>query len=140
MLLKISKTFLYISVFSILIVLTSTFFPFIGGKYYFFRFAVELALIFYFFWWAFEAKNGEANAALKRVYEKPLFIAISAFVLAFLLASIFANDPHAGFWSNFERGEGGFQMLHYYLFFVLSILLLEKKEDWETMFGCSIVA
>ncbi len=140
MFLKISKIFLYISVLSVLVVMTSTFFPFIGGKYYFFRFSVELAVIFLLFWWAFEAKEGELAAKFKRVYEKPLFVAISFFVLAFLLASIFANDPHAAFWSNFERGEGGFQMLHYYAFFVLAALFLDKKEDWEMMFFVSLGA
>ncbi len=137
MLLKASKTLLYISVLCVLVVMTSTFFPFIGGKYYFFRFAVELSLIFLFLWWAFEAKQGELGDKFKHVYKKPLFIAVSLFVLAFLLASVFANDPHAAFWSNFERGEGGFQMLHYYAFFVLSILILEKK-DWEILFGVSL--
>ena len=140
MLLKASKTFLYISVFSVLIVMSSTFFPFIGGKYYFFRFSIELALIFFFFWWAFEAKAGEALAKLKRVYEKPLFVAVSLFVLTFLLASIFANNPNGAFWSNYERGEGGFQMLHYYAFFTLAVMLFEKKEDWEMMFMVSLVA
>ncbi len=120
--------------------MTSTFFPFIGGKYYFFRFSVELALIFLFFWWAFEAKKGELAAKFKFVSEKPLFIAVSVFVLAFLLACVFANDPNAAFWSNFERGEGGFQMLHYYAFFVLAILLLEKREDWEMLFIFSLGA
>ena len=140
MFLKISKVFLYISVLSVLVVMASTFFPFIGGKYYFFRFAVELALIFLLLWWGFEAKNGELEAKFKRVYKKPLFVAVSAFVLAFLLASIFANDPHGAFWSNFERGEGGFQMLHYYVFFVLAVVLLEKREDWEMMFFVSLGA
>ncbi len=140
MLLKVSKTFLYISVLSVLVVMTSTFFPFIGGKYYFFRFSIELAVIFLFFWWAFEAKEGEVAAKFKRVYTKPLFVAVSLFVLAFLLASIFANDPHAAFWSNYERGEGGFQMLHYYALFVLAAVLLEKKEDWEMMFAVSLGA
>lgn len=140
MFLKVSKIFLYISVLSVLVVMTSTFFPFIGGKYYFFRFSVELALIFFLFWWAFEAKKGELAAKFERVYKKPLFVAVSVFVLAFLLASIFANDPHAAFWSNYERGEGGFQMLHYYALFALAVMLFEKKEDWETMFAVSIVA
>ncbi|MCL4437419.1 hypothetical protein M1513_00020 [Patescibacteria group bacterium] len=46
MFIKISKYCLYAALFSVLIVLPTTFFPFIGGKDYFFRVAVELALIF----------------------------------------------------------------------------------------------
>lgn len=120
--------------------MTSTFFPFIGGKTYFFRTAVELSAIFLLLWWGFEARDGELSARVKDMFKKPLFIAVSGFVLAFLLATLFAFDSHAAFWSNFERGEGGFQMLHYYAFFFLSVFLLRDKKDWEKMFWVAIAA
>ncbi len=137
---SVAKFFIYLSVFSVVIVMYSTFFPFIGGKYYFFRVSVELAVIFALLWWGFEAEKGELSKRLAGIYTKPLFIAISFFVLAFLLASVFALDPHAAFWSNFERGEGGFQMIHYYVFFVLLLLFFESREDWEMMFAASLGA
>ncbi|MDO8536767.1 MAG: O-antigen ligase family protein [bacterium] len=140
MLLRVSKFLLHVSLFSVVIVLTTTFFPFIGGKDYFFRFAVELSLIFFILWWAFEAEEGESLRRLKEVFSKPLFIAVSVFVLTFFLASIFADDPRAAFWSNYERGEGGFQMLHYYAFFSLLVFLMEKKEDWRLFFKTSLIA
>jgi O-antigen ligase len=140
MLLKLSKFFLYVSVFSVVVVMASSFFPFIGGKDYFFRFSIELALIFFVLWLAFQAKSGEARTRFGDIFRRPIFIAVSVFVLVFLLASIFAYDPHAAFWSNYERGEGGFQMIHYYAFFVLMVLLLETKDDWRKMFKASVVA
>ena len=140
MLLKFSKFFLYVSVFSVLIVMTSTFFPFIGGKMYFFRGSIELALIFFLFWWGFEAPDGHLKARCKEMFKKPLFAAVSVFALAFTLASVFAFDSHAAFWSNYERGEGGFQMLHYYAFFFLLVFLFRDKKDWERLFWVSIVA
>ncbi|HUX35690.1 MAG TPA: O-antigen ligase family protein [Candidatus Paceibacterota bacterium] len=140
MLLKLSKFFLYASVFCVLIVMTSTFFPFIGGKDYFFRTAIQLSAIFLLLWWAFEAPDGELSARLKDMFKKPLVIAVSAFAFAFLLATLFAFDPRSAFWSNFERGEGGFQMLHYYALFFLSVFLLRDKKDWERMFWASIAA
>lgn len=139
-LLQFSRFFLYASVFCVDIVLASTFFPFIGGKYYFFRFAVELSLIFLVLAWALEERHEEIETRVKRLLRQPIFWAVSAFALSFLLASIFAYDPRAAFWSNYERGEGGFQMLHYYAFFVLLALLLEKKEEWMTLFKASIAA
>jgi len=140
MFLKLSKFFLYVSVFSVLVVLVGAFFPFIGGKTYFFRAAIELSLIFTFLWWAFEAHDGQLSARIKDMFNKPLFVAVSAFVAAFLLASLFAFDPHAAFWSNFERGEGGFQMLHYYAFFFLLTLLFREKKEWERLFWLSVAA
>lgn len=137
---KISKWYLYIAVFAIVIVLNSTFFPFIGGKDYFFRFTVELALIFFLLSWAFEMTNDELKTTLRAAFKKPLVIAVSLFVLIFLLACIFAVDTNAAFWSNYERGEGGFQMIHYYLFFILLVLLLQTEDDWKNIFRFSLVA
>ncbi len=134
MLLKFSKILLHVSLFSAVVVMTSTFFPFIGGKDYFFRFSVELALVFFILWWAFESNGDEAWHRIREACRKPLFVAVSAFVLAVLLASLFAYDPHAAFWSNYERGEGAFEMLHYYVFFSLLVVLFKKKEDWRLFF------
>ncbi len=140
MFLKLSKFSLYASLFSILIVMTATFFPFIGGKTYFFRTAIQLSAAFLLFWWAFEARDGELSARVKDMFKKPLFVAVSAFALAFLLATLFAYDSHAAFWSNYERGEGGFQMVHYYAFFFLLTFLFREKKDWERLFWLSIAA
>src|SRR3989344_4968630 len=140
MFLKLSKFFLYASVFSVVVVLSSTFFPFIGGKYYFFRTAIELALITLLLWWAFEARDGELEKRFAKILDKPIFLAVSAFALAFLLACVFADDSAAAFWSNYERGEGGFQMLHYYAFFVLLTVVFERREEWTRMFQVSLVA
>ena len=67
-------------------------------------------------------------------------IAASVFSGIVVLASLFAFDVHAGFWSNFERGEGGFQMLHYILFFLLLVLLLREEKDWKKLFRFSLIA
>jgi len=120
--------------------MTSTFFPFIGGKTYFFRTAIQLSAVFLLFWWAFEAHEGELSARVKDMFKKPLFVAVSAFAFAFLLATLFAFDSYAAFWSNYERGEGGFQMIHYYALFFLLTLLFREKKDWERLFWVSIAA
>ena len=138
--LTIAKAYLYVSCLSIVIVASSTFFPFIGGKYYFFRVSIEAALIFFIIWWAFKSQPGEASAMFTKLMNQPLFLAVSVFVLAVLLSSVFAYDPHGAFWSNYERGEGGFQMLHYYIFFALLILLFQKNEDWRLIFKISLAA
>ena len=140
MFLKLSRIFLFASFFCVAVVLTGTFFPFIGGKYYFFRVMVEAATVSLLFWWAFEARTGEFEGQLRRVLRDPMVIAVSAFALMFLLASLFAHDPHSAFWSNFERGEGGFQMIHYYLFFLLLTLLVQRREEWKTAFVVMLIA
>jgi len=140
MFLKSAKTLFYASLFSVIWVLPNTFFPFIGGKYFFFRTMVALAAGSYLLSWAFEDKGGHLHHDLKALLKKPLFIAVSVFVLVMVLAALFAYSPHAAFWSNFERGEGAFQMIHYYLFFTLGLLLLKEWRDWKIAFWLSLIA
>lgn len=137
---RIAKWYLYVSVFSVVVVMNSIFFPFIGGKDYFFRFAVELALASVVLWWAFEAKKGDIGRRVKALFVKPLVIAVTAFTVIFQLACIFAYDAGAAFWSNYERGEGGFQLLHYYLFFLLLVFLFTEEKQWKNIFRSSLVA
>jgi len=140
MLLKLSRFFLYASLFSVLIVLSGTFFPFIGGKYYFFRVAVELSLAFFILSLAFEQPSKRFMETARGIISRPIFIAVSAFVFAYLLSALLAYDPYAAFWSNYERGEGAFQMLHYYIFFVLMMFLFRSSSDWQMAFKLSLVA
>jgi len=137
---KIAVWYLYISAFAIIIVMNSIFFPFIGGKDYFFRFAVELALACIVLWWAFEAKKGDLSKRVKELFHKPITIAVTVFAVMFELACLFAYDMHAAFWSNYERGEGGFEMLHYYLFFLLLVFLFKEERQWKRFFSCSLAA
>ncbi|MGB9608896.1 MAG: O-antigen ligase family protein, partial [Minisyncoccia bacterium] len=135
---KLAKFFIYLAPLSVLIVLPSNFFPFIGGKYYFFRTVVSLSLISVLFFWAFEDREDKTLKDLKQIFKKPLVIAVTIFVFFYVLASLFALDPQAAFWSNFERQEGGFQMIHYWLFFILLSLLLKNENDWKKIFWISI--
>lgn len=137
---RLVKWYCYVAVFAVVVVVNSIFFPFIGGKDYFFRYAVELGLIAWLLWWAFEAKADEVKHLIKATFKKPLVLAVTAFVAAVQLAAIFALDAHAAFWSNYERGEGGFQMLHYYIFFLLLVMLFQHEEDWKRIFKFSLVA
>lgn len=137
---RIAKWYCYAAVFAVVVVINSIFFPFIGGKDYFFRYATELGLIAFLLWWGFEAKAGELMGMVKAALKKPLVIAVSVFALAVLLSAVFGFDAHAAFWSNYERGEGAFQFLHYYAFFMMLTLLLQHEEDWKTMFKFSLVA
>jgi hypothetical protein len=137
---RIAKWYLYVAVFSVLIVMNSIFFPFIGGKDFFFRFVTELSLSCMVLWWAFEAKKGDAKKRISALFHKPLVLAVTTFVAIFQIAAIFAYDFHAAFWSNYERGEGAFQMLHYYLFFLLLVLIFTDEKDWKNIFRFSLVS
>ncbi len=139
---KVSKFFLITAVLSIAIVSVSTLFPFIVGKYAWFRTSVDLALIFFLLGLLFNEQESirlGINQRLKTIWKNPLVIAVTAFIAAFLLACLFGFNPARSFWSNFERGEGGFQLLHLWLFFMLLIILFKEEKDWRKIFGWSVV-
>ncbi len=144
---KISRFFLYLIPLGVMIVTPSTLFPFIVGKYVFFRTMVGLALIFYLLGLLFQPKevrppkiNGQSwGDQTSQILKSPLVIAVSVFVLIFLLAGFFGVDPANSFWSNFERGEGGLQIIHLWLFFILLIALFKEEKDWQKLFIIAII-
>jgi len=126
LLLKLSRFFLYLVPFNILIVTRSTLFPFTVGRYVFFRVVVELALVFFIWAWA----RGETD--IKLIFS-PLVKAVYIFALIYSLVGFFGFNLSASFWSNFERGEGGLQMLHLFIFFILLVLLFKDEKSWSKM-------
>jgi O-antigen ligase len=140
MLFKASKFFLHAAVFSVILVSTSTLFPFIVGKYVWFRTVVDLALIFFLAGLMFNPDAGHYISRLKQLFKSPVTIAVTAFAAFFVLASFFGVRPSFSFWSNFERGEGGLQILNLYVFFVLLATLFREDRDWRKMFWLSMGA
>ncbi|MDP3947221.1 MAG: O-antigen ligase family protein [bacterium] len=124
--LRFSYWCLAIALFGVAIVAPSTFFPFIGVKAYWFRLWVSAAAIAFLWWYGFTAPRKEANERFKRLFASPLVWAVTAFVGAFLISTFLARDPALAFWSNFERGEGGFAMLYLYALFLLLGLVIPR--------------
>lgn len=127
---KIARICTYISLAAPLIVSTNLFFPFISGKVVFFRVFIEIATVALI--GALIYKEIPLNF-LKNKLKKPIFLAIALFIGLFTLSTLFAPIPSLAFWSNFERGEGAWQMLHYLAFYILLITLFENKKDWDRL-------
>lgn len=137
---KVSRFFLYAALFAVIIVTSSTLFPFIVGKYVFFRACVALATIFFSLGILFQDQKEEMIKRMKEMIKHPLVIGVGAFVATFVLAGFFGVNPSASFWSNFERGEGGFQIIILGLFFFLSSILLRDWKVWRRFFIFFITA
>lgn len=133
---KIARICTYISLAAPLIAARSLFFPFITGKILFFRTFTELALV------AVAGAVLYGEIPLKRVLDtlkRPIFIAISLFTALFTLSAFTAQIPSFAIWSNFERGEGAWQIIHYFLFFFLITLLFRNKDDWKRLAGAQAI-
>ena len=130
---KLSKISIYVALISPLIVSRELFFPFITGKALFFRTFVEIALFFS----ALGIAYGEIPIKrVKDVIKDRIFIIFSIFTGLIWLTAYTAERPAYAIWSNFERGEGAWQMLHYFIFFALISLIFRTKNDWK---GLAIV-
>jgi len=137
---KISKFFLFAIPLMIVIVTPSTLFPFIVGKYIFFRGATALAFVFFLLGILFNQPGvDEIISRFKKLAKNPLVIAVSVFIFIFLLAGFFGVDPQNSFWSNFERGEGGLQLLNFFVFFALLALLFKEEKDWNILFVMMLI-
>ncbi|MDO8582619.1 MAG: O-antigen ligase family protein [bacterium] len=133
---KIARICTYISLAAPLIASKSIFFPFITGKILFFRLFTELALLAI----AGAVLYGEIPlVTLKNTIKKPIFIAITLFTALFTLSAFTAQIPSFAFWSNFERGEGAWQIIHYFIFFFLITTLFQNKNDWRRLIGAQVI-
>ncbi len=124
---RIARIATYIALMSPLIVNRGLFFPFITGKAIFFRIFIELGLA------AGVAGliMGEYSLAyIKNRLNNPIVKAIGLFALLFTITSLTSEHPALAFWSNFERGEGAWQILHYVALFGLLRVFFATKADW----------
>ena len=127
------KSFLYLALLAPLILTPSLYFPFITGKALFFRLAVELALLAFGFYLAL---GGRVNWQKIR---HPVVIALSLFALVSAITGLTGVNPQNSWWSDFERGEGVWQIIHYWLFFLLTVLVFNTKVEWQRLLGASIL-
>jgi O-antigen ligase len=141
MLFKLARILLYAAMFAPVVVTTSTVYPAVVGPDTWFKCAIGLALVCFFIGVTRDQREAEryrarAHAALT----SPLGVAVSAFVAAFLLACVAGIDRTSSFWSNFERGQGGVEIVTLYLFFLLLVTLLDGKDAWAVLLRCFVVA
>lgn len=135
---NVARFFLILPVLGIALV-ADTYFPFIVVKSVWFRGTVDLALIIFLLglWFSSDAKIYEER--LRVLFRSPLVLAVTLFTASFLLACLFSFDPAMSFWSNFERSEGGVQILHLYLFFLLAVILFSDETHWQIIFNWALV-
>lgn len=133
---RVARWCLTAALLSIAVVTYSTIYPFVVGKVIFFRTAVEFSLLFFFLGLA--TTDGTIRAA--QVLKTPLVSAVTAFVFLFSLAGFLGYSPGLSFWSNYVRGEGVFQMWHYYAFFILLVILFRDEKSWRRLLWWSLTA
>lgn len=117
--------------FTLLIVSSTLFFPYITGKNFFFRIIIEIIGA---------AWIGLVCINAKRYLPARTFVAVALFTLVVIsfLSALFGVDFANSFWSNYERMEGVITYLHLLLLFLILAGTFRTKREWFSIFGVSI--
>ena len=138
---SIARFFLFTTPFILVVVTTGTLFPYIVGKYFFFRLLAGLTFITFLAGVIFDRQRAEEYwSRFLKMIKSPLGIAVGVFTFIFVLSGFFGVDPAFSFWSNFERGEGGLQIIFLYIFFLMLTTLLKEEKDWRKYFALMAIA
>lgn len=121
----------YLVLFTPLIVIRTSFFPFVTPKTIFFRVMVEIILLAYIF------------LAISNPRYRPkinlLTVSIGLFLAILVLTSVTGINFERSFWSTYERMTGLFTFFHLFAFFIVLSSCFKTREDWEKILGVSIV-
>ncbi|GEM_PF-904063 len=129
---KLIRYGLFFSAFTTLIVFRYFWSPTNFGKVIVFRVIIEVVFALWLVLWL---KN-------KVKIPKPDLIgwALLGFVSSYLISSFLGSNFNQSIWGGFERMGGAFNLLHYFLFFIILISFFRTKEDWLTLLNLCLVA
>jgi O-antigen ligase/tetratricopeptide (TPR) repeat protein len=109
--------------FIVFIVPGNMFFPYITGKNFLFRIAVEVLVAL---WLALLVIDKNVRPKIS-----PLLYAVTATILVLIISTLFGANPYRSFWSNYERMEGLIGHLHLFAYFILLISVLKREIEWR---------
>ncbi len=111
---------------------TNFFFPYITGKNFVFRILVEIALLGYILLALAEPKY-RPRASL-------IMWAALGLVVWVGVSTITSLDPIKSFWSNFERMDGYINLIHLFVWFVITGAVLTADNLWDRFINTTIGA
>jgi O-antigen ligase/tetratricopeptide (TPR) repeat protein len=132
----IAKGIVFLGIFAIpfipLIISNSLFFPFITGKNFTFRIIAEVV----FAAWIILACY-EPSYRPKRSW---LLGSFSVLLVVMFFANWFGESRSTAFWSNFERMEGYFALLHTWMYFLVAGSVLTTGKLWNRFFNVTFAS
>lgn len=120
----------YLVLFTPLVINLKFFFPFVAPKTIFFRIIIEIILVAYIF---LVITNRHWRPRINA-----LTVAVTLFLIVFILASLTGVNLSRSFWSTYERMTGILTMLHLFAFFIILSSVFRRREDWEKFLSVSI--
>jgi len=124
-LLKIIRGGIYAILFLPFIVIPQLFFPFSVSKGFLFQIIIEVLFALYLVL-VFKNPNYLPKKSL-------LVILLSVYFGVLLLSTLLGLDVYRSFFGNYERMWGYFQLLHFFLFFVLLAGVFKTAASWRKL-------
>src|SRR3990167_1737753 len=129
-LLRTVKGGIYAALLAPLLLSADYFFPAIFPKAVYIRLLVEIALIAYVpLAWA---------APKYRPQKHIIFLALAVFAAVVFLSSLAGVNFSFSFWGNYERMDGIFSWLHFWVLLVMAASIFQEKKEWQKLFSLSI--
>lgn len=116
------RAFIFITLFSPLVISGEFYFPFIVVKTIFFQIAVECALFFYILLCVSDSRYVPKFDALAK--------SLCAFFSVYVLASMLGMDPARSFLGTYERMLGVVNLTHFIIFFFIVKSVFTTGKDW----------
>jgi len=123
---------LFFSAFTPLVIFRAFWSPTNFGKVIVFRILIE---IIFGLWLVLAVYRSEYRPKMKSIG----WILLSL-VISFFISGIFGIDPGRSFWGGFERMGGTFNLIHYFIYFVLLVSIFKTKKDWLAMLWFTLIA
>ena len=128
---KIIKYILILAIFTPLIVGGSFIFPYIAPKIFAFELITELAFIL----WIYLILRKPEYRPSKNI----VTISLSIFFLILIITSFLGVNVYRSFFMDYERMDGIFHLLHFFIFFLIASSVFRKKDDWLELFSLSAI-
>lgn len=103
----------------------SVIYPYVTAKTIAFRIIISIMLFLYI---VLVLKNKKYLPS-----KNSIVISFALFLVACFFSGIFSLDPSQSFWSTPERMIGTFNMIHFFLFFLILSCVFKTKEMWIRM-------
>jgi len=126
------KTGVYLSFISVFLVFNKLLFPYITSKQLYFDVLIEMLAVV---WLALLVKYPEARP--KRSW---ITFSLAGFFAALLVSTIFSVDFNLSFWGDIERMLGWFEVVHFFVFYLIIITVFRNWQDWRNLFIVSVAA
>lgn len=133
------KFFIFLIAFTPIVVDIGVFFPYVEGKTLAIRLLVTIAWLLTGIYAVFSKEfSQKISNKFRTLVKNPIFVSFGVFMLAVGVSTITAFFKFRAFFGDVERGEGFVGLLYLYLFFVLAVVIFERK-DWLTFFKLSLL-